>query len=90
MLMYYIYLLYSSVADRYYVGYTSDLEQRVQEHNSPTGARWTRGKGPWQLSYFETFKNERDARKREIEIKKKKRRSYLEWLIENGTGTKVS
>ncbi len=32
--MYYIYILYSHTKDRYYVGYTHDLELRLNRHNS--------------------------------------------------------
>ncbi len=87
--MYHVYLLYSSSSDRYYVGYTTDLAQRVSEHNSGSGARWTRGKGPWALVYYEYFDSESEARKREVSIKKKKRRAYLEWLIKQGPGESV-
>ena len=82
--MYYLYILYSTSADRFYVGYTTDLAQRVSEHNSSTGARWTRGKGPWRLVYFEVYETSVEARKRELSIKRKKRRTYLEWLIKAG------
>jgi putative endonuclease len=89
MSYFYVYILYSEKVDRYYVGFTSNLEERLLEHNSASGNRWTQNKGPWKLLYFEEFEEETDARKREIVIKKKKRRSYLEWLLENGSGSSV-
>jgi predicted GIY-YIG superfamily endonuclease len=32
--MYYVYILYSATADRYYTGQTENLELRLQSHNS--------------------------------------------------------
>ena len=79
--MFYVYVLYSKSVDKYYTGFTTDLVQRVAEHNSLTGTRWTRGKGPWALVYYEEFGVEQEARVREIKLKRKKRRSYLTWLF---------
>jgi putative endonuclease len=39
------------------------------------------GTSDWVLKYFETFETRAEAMKRELEIKSKKRRSYLETLI---------
>ena len=32
--MFYIYILYSESFDKYYVGYTSDITRRLEEHNT--------------------------------------------------------
>jgi hypothetical protein len=32
--MFYLYIIYSSKLDRYYVGYTADIEVRIVQHNS--------------------------------------------------------
>ena len=32
--MFYVYILYSSVFDRYYVGQTNDMKQRLNRHNN--------------------------------------------------------
>ncbi|MEM7575670.1 MAG: GIY-YIG nuclease family protein [Bacteroidota bacterium] len=86
--MSYVYLLYSQTADKYYLGYTKDLSRRVLEHQTNQG-RWTRGKGPWELVYYEEFSIDCEARKRELQLKKSKNRKYLMWLITNGPGTSV-
>jgi putative endonuclease len=36
---------------------------------------------PWELKYSEIFDSRAEAMNRESEIKKKKRRTYIEWLI---------
>ena len=76
----YVYILYSLKSDRYYVGCTSDIANRLLQHNSGRNQSTKHGL-PWELKYTETFISLNEARCREIEIKKKKSRKYLEWLI---------
>ena len=66
--MFYLYLIKSTRYDWVYVGSTSDLENRLREHN--TGAvRSTKFRRPYILIHSETFDNMRDARRREKNIK---------------------
>lgn len=53
-----------------YTGWTNDLENRLSMHNNGTGAKYTRGRGPCYLEYFETFETKNEALKREVAIKK--------------------
>ena len=70
--MYYAYL--ARCADKtLYSGYTNDIKNREVVHNSGEGARYTRGRGPVKIIYFEEFKNRSAAMKRECEIKRMKR-----------------
>ena len=75
---FYVYILYSAHADKYYIGQTDSLERRLQEHNT----RKNLGSNYWVICYSEVFESRADAMNREKEIKKKKRRSYIEWLIQ--------
>ena len=54
-----------------YCGITTDLERRVEEHNSSTGkgAKYTRAKGPVTLVYFEEYATKSQSMKREYEVK---------------------
>lgn len=54
----------------YYTGWTNDLERRVREHNEKKGAKYTRGRTPVKLVYYETFETKSEALKREVAIKK--------------------
>ncbi|MBT5074653.1 MAG: GIY-YIG nuclease family protein [Kordiimonadaceae bacterium] len=54
----------------YYTGITNDLAKRLSDHESGKGAKYTRGRGPFEVIYKETLKNRSEATKREIEIKK--------------------
>ena len=78
--MWYAYILHSKKIDRFYVGYTDNLEWRLQRHNEGWG-RYTKNGIPWELVYFEEYENKSDVLKRESVIKKKKSRKYIEYLI---------
>ena len=71
------YILYSKIKDKFYVGHTNDLENRLHQHNT----RNNLGTNDWCVVYKEVFNNRSDAMKREKEIKDKKSRKYIEWLI---------
>jgi len=53
-----------------YTGWTDDLERRVKAHNEGRGAKYTRGRGPVSLVYYEEFGTKGEAMAREREIKK--------------------
>ena len=78
---FFVYILYSKSKDRYYIGQTENLDKRVGEHN----IRKNLGAGDWQIVYSQQFETRSDAMKREVEIKSKKRRSYIEGLIKQAT-----
>lgn len=53
-----------------YTGMTDDVPRRLQAHNSGTGAKYTRGRGPLTLVYQEPCATKSDALKREYAIKR--------------------
>ena len=54
---------------RTYVGWTTDLERRLGEHNGGTGARSTRGR-TWALLYAECYRTRGEAMSREWHLKR--------------------
>ncbi|OHD09605.1 MAG: hypothetical protein A2086_14260 [Spirochaetes bacterium GWD1_27_9] len=68
--------------DTYYTGTAKDLENRISQHNAGKGAKYTRGRTPVSLVYFEEFETVGEALKREKEIQKL-RRTQKEKLINN-------
>jgi putative endonuclease len=54
---------------RTYVGWTTDLDQRVGRHNAGTGAKSTRGR-TWALLYAERYETRSDAMRREWHLKR--------------------
>lgn len=65
-----------------YTGYTTDIERRIKEHNEGKGAKYTRGRIPVKLVYYEEKETKSLALKREYEIKQLNREEKEE-LIEN-------
>ena len=63
-----------------YTGVTTDLARRVEEHNSGGGAKYTRGRRPVRLAFFEPAASRGRALKREAEIKKLGRADKLALL----------
>lgn len=51
-----------------YVGWTTDLEKRLDAHNSGKGAKATRGR-QWRLVHSEVFKTRSEAMSREYQLK---------------------
>ena len=77
---FYIYILYSISADKYYVGQTENCEERLFRHTN-SGSKSTKFVNDWELVYTESFSTRGEAVKRESEIKNKKSRKYIEFLI---------
>lgn len=75
--MYYIYLL-KCADDTLYCGYTNDLIARVKTHNDGKGAKYTKGRLPVQLVFYEQFETKSQALKREHKIKKMTRQEKIE------------
>jgi putative endonuclease len=77
---FFTYIIYSKSKNKYYIGYTHDLDLRLIHHNDG----WTKSTKagiPWTLVYSEKCPTKSDAIKREKEIKRTKSRSYIESLI---------
>jgi len=77
---FYVYILYSSSLDQYYIGHTENLEDRIFRHTN-SGSKSTKKANDWVIKYNEEFKLRKDAIHRELEIKSKKSRKYIEWLV---------
>ena len=65
---YFVYLLQSQKNGSIYIGCTDNLKKRILEHNR--GASYhTRKYVPWEILYFEGYRNKDDAFKREQTLK---------------------
>ena len=77
---YFVYILESEKDGSYYVGQSSNLEERLRRHNEGR-SQYTRAKSPWRLIYHEACGSKSEATRRESEIKKKKTRAYIDSLV---------
>ena len=68
---YFVYLIVSSKSKNSltsYVGYTKNLNDRINKHNSSKGAKFTRGRF-WKLAYSKRYQSKNIALKEEYKLK---------------------
>jgi len=68
--MHYVYILKSKTDNNFYTGSTNNLKRRFYEHNSGLVFS-TKTRKPFELIYYEAYRDEKDARKREKNLKLK-------------------
>jgi putative endonuclease len=68
--MFYFYVLKSKRDKMLYFGYTEDLRNRVNKHNSGY-VKSTRDRRPFILVYYESYLSKKDAVQREYQIKRR-------------------
>ena len=79
---YYIYILYSELFDKYYIGQTKDYKQRLYRHNNDEQNTFTAKYKPWKLAaVFEVGDKRSTAINLEYFIKKQKSKSLILQLI---------
>ena len=76
--------MYSHQADRYYIGHTNDLLERLRKHNS-NHSGFTGKNNDWKIIYSEIYYTKSEAYKRERQVKKWKNRERIEQLIKRGS-----
>ena len=78
--MFYTYIIQSEKTNKYYVGFTSDIEQRLKKHNAGN-VKSTKHSVSWKLVYKEDFLIKVDAWRREQQIKRYKGGKAFKLLI---------
>lgn len=73
----YVYVLENQDDKSLYIGYTTDIRKRINDHSSGKGARTTRLKKNWKLIYTELYLDKFDALGREKFLKGGSGRKYL-------------
>ena len=82
---FYVYILYSKSLDRFYIGQTSNVENRLRFHNDAKRNRiWTKRGIPWEVKSCIEFPSRSEAITAEAFIKKQKSRKTIRDIIENG------
>jgi len=79
--MFWIYVIKSLKDGRTYVGYTSDLEARIKQHNSGF-VRSTKNRRPFSILFVETFLSSGEAKRRELYWKSGGGRRMLRSILE--------
>ncbi len=71
-IVFYVYILKSKKDYGLYVGFSANLKERFKEHNAGQ-VKSTKTRRPLELIYYESYKSEKDARKRENNLKLRSR-----------------
>ena len=68
---YFVYIIATKVKNKTisYVGYTSDLSKRLNDHNTGKGAKFTRGK-KWKIIFKKKYMSKIKAMQEEYKLKK--------------------
>jgi putative endonuclease len=66
--VYYVYVLLSLKDKQIYTGLSSNLKQRIEEHQKGQ-VKSTSSRKPLKLIYYEAYLSESDARRRELYLK---------------------
>jgi len=67
--LWYVYIL-ECADNTYYTGITNNIEKRIACHENGSGAKYTKGRGPFKLVFQESHPDRSLASQREIQIKK--------------------
>ena len=86
--MYFIYVLQSLKDRKLYVGYTTDLNQRIEKHNSGSVSS-TKGRRPFKLIFFEGYQDKGDALRRESYLKTNEGKKMLRRMLRNYFATQT-
>lgn len=74
--MFTVYLLFSKIHQKIYIGYTQNIEQRLLSHNFLGKKGYTLKYRPWILVYTESFDDKKNAMMREKQLKSAKGREF--------------
>jgi putative endonuclease len=74
--VYYVYVLKSQKDGNFYVGYTFDLQKRLQAHNGGHVSS-TKYRAPLDLVYYEASRSQSDALRREKYLKTAYGKRYI-------------
>ncbi|MBA3678904.1 GIY-YIG nuclease family protein [Candidatus Saccharibacteria bacterium] len=80
--MFKIYAIYNKNANKYYIGQSINLAERIKQHNEHTFKGYTAGfPGEWELIYEESVATRPEALKREKQLKSGNGRIFIKSII---------
>jgi putative endonuclease len=85
-MQYFVYILYSEKLSKYYIGSSSDPEDRLRRHNGNHKGFTSAGQ-PWKMVYKEAYGTKTEALLRERQLKNWKSRHMINSLIEHSAGS---
>jgi len=82
MKFYYVYVIESVNDDFTYTGITENLEKRLEEHNNCEELS-TKAYTPFELIFYEAYRNKSDAKRREKYLKSTNGKKALRTMLAN-------
>ena len=83
--MYYLYFLFSPLANKFYIGHSNDPWKRLEQHLTNSGNKYTGSYTDWELvAIYEVSAIKGDADRIEKFIKQQKSRSLIERMVSAG------
>ena len=79
--MYFVYILYSVSSKKTYVGYSNNVDRRLQEHNFTETTGFTLRYRPWTLIRTEQYTTKQEAIERERFLKTGRGRDEIKSYI---------
>ena len=80
MEFFYVYVFCSKVVDFIYVGFTANLVKRFKKHNNGEVLA-TKKYVPFELIFYEAYRNKKDAKRREQYLKTTKGKTTLKSML---------
>ena len=80
--MFYTYILYSETIDKFYIGVTTNPEERLKKHNNASKG-FTNRASDWKIVFLKSFEKKSEALAFERKIKSWKSKKMIQKLIEN-------
>ena len=72
-----VYILFSEKLSKFYIGFSENLQQRIEFHNSSQNLKWTKAGAPWNLYFLIDCSSKSQAMAIEKYIKKQKSKQYI-------------
>ena len=80
--VYKVYVIYNEKVQKFYIGQTKDLCERLRMHNEKILKSYTsRFEGTWKVIHVENFPSRRDALIREKQLKSYQGRQFIKTII---------
>lgn len=76
-MLWFLYIIQSTITGKLYTGISTDPKLRLQKHNAGKGAKFTRAGRPWILVYHERVGSKSEALRRELAVKRLSRSEKL-------------
>ena len=86
---FFVYILYSEKYDKFYIGQTNNLQERLWKHNNLETDSFTSKFRPWEIVASFQFETREKALKAEKFVKRQKSRKFIQKLIDNQQNTEL-